>query len=508
MPSNLARNSVLGALAGSATTLGSFLSGVVVARALGAEGSGVVSYAVWLVLMAVPVVDLGTSSAVVRYVSELRGRGEADQARRISQHLLRVLTASVAAVAVIALATGLLLRGTPTTWIVGTATGPATAMLGPLIVAFVAAQAFGAFNLAYLRGLQDFGTIARLSLASFVLQIVGVTAGSLLFGVVGAVAGYAAGQVLSAAAAARRLSGSGGPPDDMVRDRVRRFSRYAWAANITNALVWSRAEFFFLERAWGHEAVAMFAVALALTALASQGPLLLTTGVLSFFAEQHGRREETALMNAMATGTRLLAALAFPACLGMAAVMPLLLPLVYGDAFTPAVPAAIILACAAAVGVTSVMATNLVQAVERNDFVFFSSLFGAALALAAGLLLVPAFGVIGAAVSRTVIQLAMVTVGLWFVVTRLKCPVPFGALGRLAIAAAVAALVALAVVAAARHAAALPVAVAAAVGAYIVALRATRALPEADIALLLGLAGRLPVPLRATAGRVLAFVRG
>jgi O-antigen/teichoic acid export membrane protein len=506
--SRFVKNSILGALAGSSIMLGTFLSAVIAARVLGVSGSGATAYAVWLVLMIATIVDLGMSPAIVRYMSELRGRQDDDVAERLAGRLLRVLAVPVFIAAGAILASVFLVGDFGRTWLPVTsepASGLGFEVLGSLMAMYVAAQAFASYNYAYLRGNQDFHTIAKLTVASVALQIAFVGAGSLTFGTIGAVAGYAAGQILPAVALFRLLRRSG-PLDITLQKRVGRYARYAWAANVANAFVWSRIEVFFLERYWGNEAVAMFTVALVLTSLAAQGPVLLTTGVLSFLAEKHGRSDVNAMKEAFETGTRLLATLTFPACLGVAAIMPALLPLIYGNAFAPAIPAAIILAGAATIGATSVVATNLVQAVERSDFIFFSSLFGALVAIFAGFLLVPHFGVMGAAVARATIQATMVVVGLCFVARHLGYSLPLSSLARLFLAASVAASIAAASVLTFGGPFSLLIAIPVAILAYIIGLRLTCALPSSDLARLAELVPALPQPLANFASHILHFV--
>ena len=118
----------------------------------------------------------------------------------------------------------------------------------------------------------------------------------------------------------------------------------------------------------------------------------------------------------------MIALLAMPACLGMAAIAPAVVPMLYGEEFRPAVPAAMIIAALSTVSVSTVIATHLVQALERSDFIFYTAILGAGLSIVGGFLLVPEFGLIGAAVSRSVVQVIMVAIGLWFVVARLATP--------------------------------------------------------------------------------------
>jgi O-antigen/teichoic acid export membrane protein len=501
-----ARKSFLGALAAVSITLSSFLSGVIVARTLGLEGTGAVAYVVWLVLMLAPVLDLGMSPAIMRTVPDLRARGENDRASWLSGHLGRLLGVSVA-LGVIAVWMISGLPGLASHWhtaqpVAGKASPDVLRYVLPL---FVAAQALGAYAYAYLRGAQAFDQVAKVAGVSLVIQLACVAVGSLWFGVAGAVAGFAAGQLLPAIMACRLMRTSGTPDSDLRR-RVFRYALFAWAGNVANTFVWSRIEVFFLERSSGYEAVGQFTVALALTSIAVQGPQLLTTGFLPLFSAKLGQRDMDATRTAFAAGTRLLAALAFPACFGMAAVMPVLLPLIYGPAFGGATPAAIILVMAAAVSVTSVVATNLIHANERSDFVFYTATTGAVLSILSGFLFIPVFGLIGAAASRAAIQCLLVGIGCWFVVRRLHYPLPFGSLGLLALAALACWAAAALCIATIPGPLSLLAAIPAGAVAYIVALRLLRALPPSDLTLLDKVASALPRPMSKIARALLKFL--
>lgn len=483
-----ARRSFLGAIAGSSLTLGSFISGVAVARLLGVEAMGTVGFLVWIALMAAPFVDFGMAPAVARYAAELRGRGEADEARRLSGRLARALIIPV----VIALAAVLVIAfAGDTVAQVSDARLPHFVWL--LLAALIGLQVFAQFAYSTMRGEQAFGRMASVSAVSLLLQVLCVGAGGWIFGISGALGGYVAGQIVPAVFAFRLMARRGSVAPELVR-RVRRFALFAWAAGVASAFVWSRIEIFFLERYWGVEAVGLFTVALALTSLATQAPQLLTGAFLPLLSEQYGRSDIDAMRNACRTGTRLLAALAFPACLGMAAITPALLPLIYGHDFAGAIPATMILAAAAALSVTTVPATHMVMAAERSDFIFFSSIIGAICAVMAGFLLVPAFGLIGAALARAGIQLLMVGIGTWFVWRRLGFEPPVGSLARVFFAATVTAAVAFAAVQVIGGPISLVVALPLAATVYLPALRLFRALPESDRVVLSTVVGGLPHP--------------
>jgi O-antigen/teichoic acid export membrane protein len=488
MPRRFVRNSSLGALAGASITLGNFISAVMAARILGAEGIGAVSYALWLALSIAPVVECGAASAVSRYVPEMRGRGQEVAAEHLAAYLARVLVCStlisVAAIVVVDLeVNGWIGSASGAERVVRTLFGSIFYALPGLLACYVVLQVLSAFGYSYLRGKQQFDRVAWLAVLSAALQIVCVTGGSLYFGAAGAVGGYLAGLIVPAITASKVLIGGTKVEPDLAK-RVRRYSAYAWAANIANAFVWARIEIFFLAYFWGDSTVGMFAVALALTNLATQPPLLMTSGVLSLLSEKSGRRDTDGIETAYSSGTTLLAALVLPASFGMAAIMPALLPLLYGNDFSAAIPAASIMVCAAGISVANIMATNLVYALERSDFVFYTSLLGALFAILCGLLLVPTFGLMGGAMARATIQLLMVAIGSWFVWHRLGYRLSIPSLARVLAASLISAAVAALAVRIMPAPVCLLIAIPAGVLTYLLALAVLRALPARDVKIL------------------------
>lgn len=497
-----ARKSLWSAIASAFVTLSSFLSSIIAARILGVSGSGEVAYVIWLMSVGSVVIDLGLSAIVARYVPEMHGRGQHRQADQLAGTLVLILL--ITAVGACALAFLFLQFGIVPIGALRAAFGEFS--LITLLAVYISVQVLGAFTLFYLRGLQDFGRLARVCGLSLILQLICVALGSYWFGVAGAVAGYIAGQV-APALLALTLVRHAAPIDASLRSRIWRYGAYSWAANIANAFVWARIEIFFLQRFWDSHSVGLFAAALTLTNLATQGPMLLTTAFLPLLSERYGANDTAGMRKILAAGTRLLAALVFPACFGVAAVMPVLLPLLYGPDFTPAILPAMVLVCVSGIAATSVIATNLVNALERSDFIFANSFAGALFAVALGFALVPQFGLMGATTARASIQAGMIVIGCWFVVRRLQYPLPWRALGRLLAASLCSAAGAGLCVAIWPSPAGLLVAVPVACVAYLLALRTLHALPSQDLAVLIAISEALPKPLPAISRRTLMFVQ-
>ncbi|GJE62692.1 oligosaccharide flippase family protein [Methylobacterium trifolii] len=506
MARQVARNSLLSAMASLATTLAAAGSTIIVARILGVERTGVVTLALWLVTIAVTVASLGLPTAMTRYIAESHdGTVQRALARRFLWPTVAAAGVTFAVFASPALA--LWIEATDVVWAALAGEDRQTRVAIWLVLgAATTAQVLGQYRLGVLRGQQEFRAAAVVTLWAFALQMAATLAGCLTFGTLGALAGYALGAV-PAALSCLATRGCALRPSSEIVARVRRFALYAWAGSVMSAFVWARIEIYFLQRFEGFEAVGLFTAGLTLASLATQGPLLLTGALLPHFAKAHASGKVDHLREAYASATRLIAFLVFPAGLGLAAIMPVVMPLVFGEAFRPAVPVASLLVVASAIGAASVVGSHLVNALERSDFVFYCSLCGAMLAVGAGFTLVPVFGLMGAGAARALIQLTMVAAGLWFITRKLGYRAPLRELAKLFLAAGLAALAARLCLILIPGRWALAAAIPAAMITYVIGVRALRALTRTDTDRLRSAVSLLPRPLSLCGRPVLMLIR-
>jgi O-antigen/teichoic acid export membrane protein len=503
-----AHHTVLNAFSGSCLMLANLFSGIVVARLLGTEGTGTVVFSLWIASVTTPIIGGGISASIARVLPELRGRGEGRQAQAFaawhSRRLLAFLLLTLAGFVLVILIqssmvarVGVLLNSE--------SSGAWSRVLLFLLPLLVAAQVLALFGVSYLRGIQDFSRFARLSAWSLGIQVVLVGIGASYHGVPGAIAGYLIAQ-LPLASVVWKLLPRDGVVDASVLQASFRYARFAWAATIANTFVWSRLEIFFLDRYWGHAEIAFFGIALALSSLASQGPLLLTGAFLPLFAEHRGRGDQTAMKAIYATGTRLTGMLAIPACLGMAAIAPAIVPLFYGVEFKGAIPVTAIIVAVASISATTVIGTHLVNALERSDTIFYTGIFGAILAVTGGLLLVPQFGLLGAGVSRAIVQVVMVALGMWFVTSKLEFTFPARSILWIYVCSCCSSVVAWTVVATVEAPLSIPLAIVAASFVYLGCVRLCRAVDPGDLEALSEIVGSSPKPLSVIGGSILWFL--
>ncbi len=497
MPRTIVRKTFLSAVAGAATSLGGFLSMVLIARMLGVAETGAIAYAIWLASLIVTLLDFGVHSTLARFLPQLVAGQDEKRADRLTAALFRPYAA--------ACAVAFSLMCAYAAWPLANQSGGRPALEAFLVATLVLLQALANFALGYLRGMQRFDSSAAITILSFSLQIACVAIGGYFWGGAGVLAGYCVG---SAPLAIRAMSWLWRRHVDMrvIEPQIVRFAAFSWLGALAAAFVWSRSEVFFLQRSWGAESVGILTVGLTFSNIAAQGPLLLTGALLAFFSERVGAQPLDVINKAFAAGTRMLAFLALPLGFGTAAVLPALVPLLYGSAFDSAVAPAEIVVAAAAVAATGAVGTHMMCARNRSDFIFYSNIVGAALSIAAGLTVIPAYGVLGAAASRAAVQMFMLGLGLWFIARRLNCPVPFRHLGRLAASAALCGVAARVVLQFVHGPRALPIAIGVGARVYWAAVRMLDALPPEDVERLRAIGARSPRALQRLFDRALRLL--
>lgn len=432
MATRFARNTIFSTVAGICYSLGAFLTSIAVARILGVQGAGIIALAIWIVTLTVALTDFGVFASLTRFLPELTHEGDRQQALQLTSFLFRLFAlATVVPLSVYALLSFWPALGPAASYVFGRDGEP---LLWMLIGSVCLTQSLGTFMQGYWRGMQQFDRAAYILMASVSFQLIAVTAGSILFGVAGALGGLICGSIVPALSCFT-LGQRQHPISHELRRRVVRYAVYCWVGSLASTFVWSRVELAFLNHYFGSEPVGLFSVGLTLATMATQGPMLLTGGLLVYLSENFGKKNFQAIRDATTTGTRILAFMVLPMCFGTAAVLPELLPLIYGQAFNSAVPAAIVLVASAALGASAAVASNVVLACERSDFFALCGLVGIVLAMLLGFVVIPYFGIMGAAWGRAFVQLTTVVIGFWFVERRLGCPLPFKHLARLAVAA-------------------------------------------------------------------------
>ena len=485
-----ARNTLHSSLAGASTALGSLLSVVVVARMLGPGGAGNVALGIWIVGTLVTLCDLGLPITIARFVPDLEARALHDDAGNFARAFYPAILATTA---VGATALAALWRMAPILeprFPVLPFDDVASTVWLSLAVLF-ALQAIGNYGLSQLRGAQKFDEAARLTAISLAIQLAAVATGAYFFGPTGALVGYGGGSLLLALYTLTHIK-PGGRIDHELKQRAWRFSLASWGVGLIAAVVWSRTELAFLNHYRGPHEAGLYSAANTLATVATQAPLLMTGGLLALFSQLYAVGDKAGLKRAFASAVRFMSFLIFPACFGMAAIAPALVPALFGAEFAEASTAAAVLVAAQAFGAVSTVSSALLFATERNYFLVRTGVAGAAAIVAAGVLVVPVYGLMGAVVARSLIQFTIVAASFVYLHRALDCPSPYGSVARIVGSAAGSAIAARAVVNIAPGPVGIALAILLGVAVYFALARLTRALPDDDLDRLTDLVGKAP----------------
>lgn len=466
---------------------------------LGPEGVGRIAYIVWLIEIANVFSCFGLPITLTRYLAELHGRGATEQATSFAQWIfIRYLFLAVLGSAVVGM---LFIRSSQYT---------GSASILPVLLLLFLSNGLQAINQADLAGQQRFDLLARINVAATVALILGVSVGGYFFGVIGVLCGYVTGALLPAAYSFTMLRGLSlrQPIDSALRRRVWKFTFNTWLAMVVSAFVWSRVEIFFLERYWNVHEVAMFTVGLTFANMVQQVAALFSGAFMAHFSGLIGDGNHELIQRHYETATRLTAFVLIPLAFGGAAIMPVILPLLFGLKFTPAVPNAMILTTTAALAFSTI-GSSLIYAKERSGFIALGGLAGAILSIAAGLLIISRYGAWGAVWSRLLIQCTMIALGTFYTITRLNFSFPFKSIGNAFIAASLCGLSAWCVIYVVMNPfIALGIAVPLGAVVYILSIKVFRVLGLEEVDHLKSISGRLPVRVRTPICQMIDAITG
>jgi O-antigen/teichoic acid export membrane protein len=489
MAQRFARNTAYSTAAGFIISVGRFATTIAMARVLGVQETGVAAFALWLISLICAVTNLGIYTSLTRYLPELRSNNDARQLTRLLLLPFAGVTLLTAAVFAAMYASGVISLASKTVVF-----GPSVNLF--VVISLYIIQSLSSFGLGYLIGQQEFRNVASLALIANLVQVPLVIVAGLKWGVDGVLLGYIAGGLPFALLCLGLGVGKPRLPAQL-QNRLLKYAVFSWASTLANEFVLARLEILFISQLLGSAAVGLYSIGFTLASLATQGPLLLTGSLLPYFAEAisgSGQVEKAKAM--LQTAMRLVAFFVLPMCFGVAAVIPELLPLVYGNSFASGSFAAMILVSAAGLGANIVVPLSFINGMERSDFLFAVNITGAILSLALGFVLVSSLGLMGAALARASVLVYLLATSCWFLKRHLACPVPLAQLSLLFVSAIVSACVAGLVASQMTGLVGLLLSVPAAVLVYILLVRFLKAIPDEDIERLHGLFDRIPASLR------------
>ena len=367
-----------------------FVLAAVLARRLSHEAFGQYAYAQWLVDISFLLLTLGATGAVSRYTAEYRHdpawvAGFLRAWRRYA--LLLPFGAGLVAV-----------LGSSISHLDLSPTGRAC------LVAWTVTSGLWAMQTAALTGLQRFDLIFRANAIAAITMLGGAmflpmestdpSRALLLMACASLLAAAVGFHAVSRAAA----SGNASPNKDEQR-RIVRYAINIWLTAILWNLVWSRGEIPIVRAYLGDASLAQYSVALTLLGGAIAGVMLginsCATQVTRFWGE--GRKGEAVALCRKVMDVQILTCGA--ASLGLIWLAPEMLRLGFGEGYTGSVGALCILALLLP-AMALYLHNHLLQIATDSQFNRDSTLAGLVVLMLAAVLLVPRFGITGAAVAR------------------------------------------------------------------------------------------------------------
>ena len=493
MSANVARHTFHNFVTIAINAACSLLLTAVIARWLEPAGMGAYSLVIWLLAIAGILVNLGTVTTTMKYVSEALGREDRDEAGAVLAQGLRQIGWNGA----IVIAAWLL--GGP--WLAHAYGHHGLGWVLPLAALAIMPSAAMALLMAACQGLQRYDRVA-LGTAVWGATLVAGTGAALQLGL--GVAGLVVAQAFATAAACGvylRFLATWQPGwwrARMASDRrasLRTYGASLMVLILLDAIVWQRSGVFFLGLWEPAAEVAYYAMAFALAQMAMRMiPGTLVGLLIPSMSRSFGAGDMGQVASIYRAAGRWMAVLAVPVAVGGALLAPALVEVLYGRGYLPmAAPLAVMLAAGAAVMTFGFPASSVLYAVEGQRWLVRVGFVAAAINVALAFWLIPGQGAWGAALATAGAQLASLLPGAWYASRELGGVAPD--VRRLPAVLAAAALMAVPVAAAAAW---LPPLAALAVGTpggaivYALGLWLFRALPPEDRERVTGVAARLP----------------
>jgi O-antigen/teichoic acid export membrane protein/alpha-beta hydrolase superfamily lysophospholipase len=394
MAKGIVANSALNAAAGMLMLLTGFACSIIAARLLGPEANGIIAFSLWLATTGALVAELGTGVILLRMLPQLRAQGY-DAARRRGFAAFLVTPTLISTVILAVLYWLVFIASEELHW---AETAPSIALVTGILFVI---QSVGAFTKNYLIGEQRLDTFVKLTTVASVLQLVTVLGGAMLYGVEGALIGYAAGQFVLFLYTLRIIF--------QRRDRCDVPTKFLVSSSLVlsaefviDSIFLNRIEILFLQQFWSVQLVGFYAVSLSLANLALQLPVQLTGSLLPYYSHRrHSTDEGAGLSPEVFSGViRALSYITLPMSFGLAAISTGLVSAVFGEAFRPAGMIVALLALSSPAYVLMAILTQYLFSIDRAKTRLYTGMAGGAVIVIGCLLAVPWFGGEGAAVAR------------------------------------------------------------------------------------------------------------
>lgn len=392
------RNTTWSAAGSFTNAFGRMAVMVVLARRLGPEMFGLFVFVQWLIDMTFLIYTVGLPGVATRFFPQSTGNG---MGRIPGFHRWFLQVGALAVLLTSCFATLVALAFSD----LGNA--------APIVaVTFWAATSsiWGVLG-ARTQGLLQFKRFAASSVIFVVVALVGLALpqeGSDLFG---AMLALAAANLAAGACCATNIFDVGlisrdEPLAEEQLQLIRSYATNVWLTSIAISLVWSRGEISLVKGYLGDMAVGYYSVGLTISGIVNQGMSLLTGALWPQIARtwDNGDRDELLRLSNVVTKLLMLVVGVFAGF--VICFAPYIIVLLFGEGFLQSSKLVLILAFGA-MGLPSGCAHLVIQAATHGKFSRDVNLAGGVALFGAAIVLIPLYGIEGAAAARSAIQIGV-----------------------------------------------------------------------------------------------------
>jgi O-antigen/teichoic acid export membrane protein len=393
MSKGIMANSAMNAAAGMLLLVTGFACSIIAARMLGPEANGIIAFSLWMATTGALIAELGTGVILLRKLPELRAQGYDDR-RRLGFAAYLAVPMIISTVVITILYWLAFVASEELHW---AETAPSIALVTGFLFIM---QSIGAVSKNYLIGEQRLGSFFKLTLTASLVQLAAVLGGAMLWGVEGALIGYALGQAVLFVKALtiifRRRDSCDVPAKYLASSSIVLSMSY-----VVDSVFLNRIEILFLQQFWSVHIVGFYAVSLSLANLALQLPVQLTGSLLPYYSQRRHSDDSGSLPPEVFAGViRALSYITLPMSFGLAAVSSPLVVAVFGEAFRPAGPIVALLALSAPAFVLMAILSQYLLSIDLTRTRLYIGIAGGLVIVAGCLAAVPVYGAEGAAVAR------------------------------------------------------------------------------------------------------------
>ncbi len=424
----VAKNTLFNFINIAATAVISFVISILLARGLGVEQYGLYTFLMWFLSLAGLGVNLGLGEMIRRYIAEAIGQGNRPTTIGITQ--LSLIIRCAAAVLLALLIVGF------SGYLMQVFTEVNSAVFFMLIALVLLPDSvdnlvksiyagfqryeYGAYVVLGTSPLRLVGIVVLLALGYGVEEIIILTAGVMCIAVFGHIFFVRRLMPLRSLVSKSHL-------DPGVRKSAIKYSLTLTGIQGVNYFTWSQAEVLFLGLFCSIADIAYYNLAFKIPRMViSMVPLVFGSVLLPTVAEQFGRGDIDKVKVIYITSARYLMMLTFPIVVGGIILAAPIIHVIYGLEYQPAVALMQVVFIPFSTMGLAHASTSIIFGINKPSFILKSGIIVIIVSIGLYLWMIPAYGVMGAAIAGSVPRIAVFFIYNFYVYKKLDVHWPIG----------------------------------------------------------------------------------